>query len=114
MDWYEIGYLYPKSYKKFVETMFPNIGIISVSILKYFDLKKLYQFFDNEGIYLNIEMITLNNWTYTINVNGNMITSSDLYYRFTREEIENDGFYECFKILDKKINYKNNQVQNEL
>lgn len=114
MDWYEIEYLYPQSYKKFVESMFPNIGVISVSILKYYDLKKLFQFFDNQEIYLNIEMINMYLWSYNINCGNKTIFNSNDSFKKTRGEIEEVGFYECFRLLEKKINYKNNHVSNEL
>jgi len=68
MDWYSIEFLYPNSYRDFIESMFPNVGIISVSTLYYFDTKKPSQEFKN-----------------------------------SREEIESDGFMECFKILDKML-----------
>ena len=50
MDWYVIEYLYPISFQRFKDTMFPNVGIISLSTLGLYDTKKLYQFFDKEGV----------------------------------------------------------------
>jgi len=101
MDWYEIQYLYPNSYDKFVKTLYPNIGIISISILSHFDYKKLYSFFDNEEIYLNIEMNTPSCWSYTITMGKNIIASPN--FANTRNKIEELGFYECFKLLDNKM-----------
>jgi len=114
MDWYLIEILYPKSFKKFVDIMFPNIGVISKSTLIHYDTKKLYSFFDYENIFLIVEMINKNQWTYTINIKGNCILSSNGCNGTTREDTENEGFQECFKILEKKINYKDNHVENEL
>ena len=49
-DWYTIKYLFPNAFNKFAEVMFPNVGIESISTLEYFDIKKLYHFFDKEEI----------------------------------------------------------------
>ena len=46
MDWYVIEYLYPNALKEFSKTMFPNVGLPCLSILGYYDVKKLYKFFD--------------------------------------------------------------------
>lgn len=102
MDWYIIEYLYPKSYKKFISTMFPNIGIISTHSLLYFDIKKLYSFFDKEKIYLIIEMDN-NRWSFILKIN-NWIISPCNYNKLTRESVEDDGFYYCFEQLEKKLN----------
>ena len=53
IDWYTIEYLYPESFKRFTNTMFPNMGVLSISSLEGYDIKKLYHFFDKEGIYFN-------------------------------------------------------------
>ena len=55
-DWYSIKFLYPFAFDKFTDSMFPNIGIESISTLEFFDVRRLYSFFDKEGIYLTIEM----------------------------------------------------------
>jgi hypothetical protein len=106
MDWYTIQYLYPESYNRFVKTMFPNVGIISVSTLFYYDTKKLYQFFDKEGIYLTIEMYNPNQWVFTVSLGNGSVYCPIIESKSTREEIETDGFYECFKVLDKLIRVK--------
>lgn len=103
MDWYEIQYLYPNSYDKFVRTLFPNTGVISLNILKFFDIKKLYSFFDNEQLYLNIEMNGKFLWTYTITTGNDNTVISSANFVNSREEIEDIGFTECFKLLDKKM-----------
>ena len=43
MDWYIVQYLYPKAFKRFTDVMFPNVGVISLSTLEFYDVKKLYQ-----------------------------------------------------------------------
>ena len=57
MDWYVVEFLYPQAFERFQDKMFPNLGIISLSILECYDTKKLFGFFDREGIYLNIEIM---------------------------------------------------------
>ena len=52
LDWYTINYLYPKSFERFSNVMFPNVGVVSLWTLEFYDTKKLYQFFDKEGVYL--------------------------------------------------------------
>ena len=44
MDWYSIEYLFPKAFKRFAEVMFPNVGLLSLNTLEFYDTKKLYQF----------------------------------------------------------------------
>ena len=105
MDWYVIEYLYPESYKLFIETMYPNTGLVSLSTLKNFDLKKLYGFFDKQGIYLILELYNRNDWNYIIKRN-NIFLSDNILTRNTRDEIESDGFTQCFKHLESVLNYK--------
>lgn len=102
MDWYVIEYLYPESFKRFTEVMFPNIGILSISTLVFYDIKKLYQFFDENGIYLITEMYLTTKWGYTISLRNGTVFGQ-CQSKSTREEIEEIGFLECFKLLDKKI-----------
>lgn len=106
MDWYTIEYLYPESFKKFTETMFPNVGVISLSTLQFYDIKKLYSFFDREGVYLIVEKYGKNSWSYTISIQNGFSFAPTQINRHSREEIEIDGFIECFKTLDKKIREK--------
>ena len=47
MDWYTVEYLYPLSFSKFKEMMFPYTGIVSLTVLENYDLKKLYNINDN-------------------------------------------------------------------
>ena len=58
LDWYFIESLFPKSLNLFSKTMFPNVGLPSLSVIQYYDIKKLYNFFDKNGIYLTVEMLT--------------------------------------------------------
>ena len=101
MDWYSVKYLYPKSYFRFSEVMFPNTGIVSVSTLSTYDLKKLYYFFDNEGIFLFIERLHGGLWNYNISLHNGICFGLGDTSRKNRSDIEDDGFFECFKILDK-------------
>ena len=105
MDWHVIKYLYPKSYDRFIETMFPYVGVISLTTLEYYDLKKLYGFFDREGIFLTVEMYIPNRWVHTVSLCNGIVFSSNQEPKSSREEIECDGFSECFKILDKFLRY---------
>ena len=103
MDWYVIEYLYPNAFKRFTGTMFPNVGVVSLSTLGLYDPKKLYQFFDKEGVYLTIEMYNPHQWVFTISVNNGIVFCPSQDSRTNREETETDGFLECFKILNKII-----------
>ena len=103
MDWYIIEYLYPQSFKKFTDIMFPNVGVVSVSTLSCYDIKKLYGFFDREGVYLIVENYGKNSWLYTITLHNNFTLVPLQTNKESREEIEIDGFTECFKILNNKI-----------
>jgi hypothetical protein len=108
IEWYTIEYLYPNSFGEFTKMMFPNVGLPSISILQYYDIKKLYNFFDKYGVYLTIEMITKNNWVYTISITDNRFILSSRDSKQNRELIEIDGFYECFRILENKLNFVKN------
>ena len=103
MDWYVIEYLYPDSFKRFTSTMFPNVGIISLSTLGLYDSKKLYHFFDREGIYLTVEMYNPKQWVFTVSLKNGIVFGPTQDSIPTREETETDGFLECFRLLDKKI-----------
>jgi hypothetical protein len=102
-DWYSIKFLYPFAFDKFTEVMFPNIGIESLSTLVFFDIKRLYSFFDKEGIYLIIEMYNKDNWNYCMSLSNGFAFSPSKKNSATRNEVEHDGFFECFRFLEKKL-----------
>lgn len=106
MDWYVIQHLYPKAYEHFVNKMFPNTGIISNSILKFFDIRKLYSFFDKEEIYLTIEMYNPYQWVFSICNNYSVTFGPFNGSKESRLEIEIEGFTCCFQTLEKKITDK--------
>lgn len=87
--------------------MFPNTGVISTSLLNFFDYSKLYKFFDENGIYLTVEKYGKNQWSYLISFKNGVVISPEQVSRETRIEIEIDGFIECFKYLEN-ILIKNN------
>jgi hypothetical protein len=104
MDWYVVEFLYPDAFNRFKDKMFPNLGIISLSILECYDTKKLFGFFDKEGIYLTIEMYNPHQWVYSISLHCGVVLGPKQESRKTRIETEYDGFLECFKILQIRIN----------
>jgi hypothetical protein len=106
MDWYVIEYLYPISFQRFKDIMFPNVGIISLSTLGLYDTKKLYQFFDKEGVYLTIEMYNPNQWVFSVSLKNGVVFGPTQESKPTRDDTETEGFIECFKILDKKLKDK--------
>lgn len=103
MNWYNIKNTHPKSFLKFTEKMFPNVGIPCVSSLSFFDKKKLYGFFDDNGIYLNVEMYNPIQWSYTISLSNGFVLGITTVCKQNRDEIETEGFEECFKILEKRL-----------
>jgi hypothetical protein len=103
MDWYMIEFLHPNALNRFKEIMFPNLGVISLSSLHVYDVKKLYQFFDKEGIYLTIEMYNPHQWVFTVSLSNGVVFGPTQESKTTREAIEFDGFLECFRILEKII-----------
>lgn len=106
IDWYSIEYLYPSSFKKFTNIMFPNVGVLSLSTLEFYDTKKLYYFFDKEGVYLTIEMYNPHQWVFSISLANGIVFGPTQDSKTTRSEVEYDGFLECFRILDKLIRDK--------
>lgn len=109
LNWKKIKEVYPQSYEKFVDTMFPYVGVLGVSTLNLFEIKKLYYFFDKHGIYLTIERIGPSQWLYTISLsNGNVICPRQ-ESRGSREEVELDGFHECFNVLNREFSYNTNE-----
>ena len=102
MDWYMIEYLYPKGFKRFIEIMFPHIGVPSLNILNSYETKKLYHFFDKESIYLIVEMLKSDIWVHTITTNDYVLGPGE--FQKTREDCEINGFTDCFRILDKRLN----------
>ena len=101
MEWYTIEYLYPSAFKDFRNVMFPNVGLLSISSLETFDLKKLYGFFDKRGVYLNVEMYSPYQWVFNVSLKNGIVYGPSQETKETREEIEIDGFMECFRILEK-------------
>lgn len=101
MNWYEIEYLFPSAFKRFSEVMFPNMGVLSISTLETYDTKKLYSFFDKENIYLTIEMYNPCQWVFTISLHNGTVFGLTQDSTETREECEINGFFDCFKLLDK-------------
>ena len=106
MDWYVIEYLYPTAFNKFKTIMFPNVGVLSLSTLGLYDTKKLYQFFDKEGIFLTIELYKPSQWVYNISLKNGVVFGPSQSSSPTREESESEGFLECFKMLEKIIKEK--------
>lgn len=104
MDWYIIQYLYPCAFQKFIDVMFPNIGVISLSVLNQYETKKLYYFFDKEGILLTTDSYGQHQWVYNISLNNGVVFGQSPKTLQNREMCENEGFNECFRILNKKIN----------
>lgn len=103
MKWREIEESYPDSYNRFVECMFPNLGVISVSTLEYFDIKKLYKFFDDQGVFLIIEMYRPKQWQFLVSFDNGIVFTPKSESKKSRQEIEIEGFIECFRLLDKII-----------
>lgn len=106
LDWYTINYLYPKSFERFSNVMFPNVGVVSLSTLEFYDTKKLYQFFDKEGVYLNVEMYNPYQWVFTISLSNGIVFGPTQESKKSREDVEYAGFVECFKIMDKILREK--------
>ena len=103
MDWYVIQYLYPTALNRFCNTMFPNVGVPCISVLEFYDIKKLYHFFDKQGIYLTVEMITRDMWVYAISLDNGRVIAPCQDSKKRREDIEVEGFYECFRLLESKL-----------
>lgn len=106
IDWYTIEYLYPKAFNTFSKKMFPNVGVLSISTLEFYDMKKLYQFFDREGVYLTVEMYNPNQWVFSISLHNGIVFGPTQDSKTTREETEYCGFVESFKTLDNLIKDK--------
>jgi len=103
MDWYSVKFLYPLSFDKLIKTIYPNVGLVSIITLESYNIKQLYSFFDDEGIYLITDLISSKIWVYNISTTGNKTTGMSKNSKATRDEIEIEGFYECFNILEQKI-----------
>jgi len=103
IQWKKIKNNYPHSYKRFVEVMFPYVGVIGVSTLDVFDTKRLFFFFDKESVFLNVERLGPYQWVYTISLSDGRGSFPEQETRQTRDEIEIDGFNECFKVLNREL-----------
>lgn len=103
LNWKKIKVLFPHSYNRFVDVMFPYVGVIGLSTLYLFEVNKLYYFFDKEKIYLTVERFGVNQWLFIISLGDGGVVCPKQSSRNSREEIELDGFMECFKILNKQI-----------
>lgn len=103
IDWYIIQYLYPESFKRFVEDTFPNIGVISLCCLSFYDVKKLYWFFKKNGITMNVELINKDKFIYVISLNCGVTIVPSQISKNSKIEMEIDGFFDCFRRLDIKL-----------
>lgn len=103
LDWKFIETNHPVAFDKFVNVMFPNTGVPSLSSLTYYDIKKLYRFFDKFGIFLTVEMFTRDRWLFIITKGNGTVVSSQNINCGTREESEICGFIDCFEILEKRL-----------
>ena len=102
MDWYELEYLFPKAFQRFKESMFPHTGLPSLNTLSSYDIKKLYHFFDKEGVYLIVERIKSTIWVYTITTNDIV---NNIYYN---KNIHNDiggKMYMDINFIENYINF---------
>jgi hypothetical protein len=90
--------------------MFPNVGVPCLSVLSYYDIKKLYSFFDKFGIYLTVETYTKGMWGYTISLSDGRVFCPIQESKTNRESTEVEGFYECFKLLEKNLSKEINVV----
>ena len=45
-------------------------------------------------------------WVCNISLANGVVIGTNNESKKTREEIEIDGFFECFKLLDKKLNHE--------
>ena len=104
IDWYIIEKEYPNAFKEFTRTMFPNVGVPCLSILFEYDIKKLYRFFDKFGIFLTVEMCTKDNWMFMVSFGNGNVSAPLGESKIKREFIEVDGFIECFRLLENRLN----------
>lgn len=113
INWKKIRILYPHAYHRFVEVMFPYVGVIGLSTLYLFESKKLYYFFDKEKVFLTVERFGPNQWLYIITLGDGRVLCPDQESRNSRDEIEMDGFMECFRVLNNQMSLQNdNSVKN--
>lgn len=110
MDWYIVKFLYPNAYERFCDMMFPNTGVVSIFTLSCYDNKKLYSFFDKEGIFLIIERYHTSYWNYNISLQNGICFGFGSGSKKTREEVEEEGFLECFGVLDKLLMKKKQTI----
>jgi len=103
IEWKKIKNSYPHSYNRFVEVMFPYVGVIGVSTLDVFDTKRLFFFFDKQNVFLNVERLGPYQWIYTISLSDGRGSFPKQETRKTRDEMEIDGFHECFRVLNGEL-----------
>lgn len=99
---------YPKSTKAIKEWIgsFPQAAEVlgdeafifdnSIKALFYYDVRKLYEFFDSQGLVLLIGKIE-DHWSFHIEADLHSYSSD------SRIEAEEKGFQMCFELLEKKL-----------
>lgn len=69
------------------------------------NLRLLYGFFDDNYVYLQPHLIeqlnTEEGWGYELSYPGGILDEEKSYK--TRVDAENDGFLECFKVLEERL-----------
>jgi hypothetical protein len=131
MNWEEIKEKYPKPFEKFskwywremkfemlengtlyFEQVFDggkSYATTTISVKDIVKSRRWYDFFDEQGIYIEIYVLEINDdftasdWQYDIANESNMI--EDIDYP-TRTEAEEQAFIQAFEILENKLKEK--------
>ena len=106
MNWKEIKEIkekYTEGWQKWVEY---NGGDkeSAISNFRWYP-RRLYDFFDEQEIYIEITYWQGNDWAYAVFVeNKDLNNTSDLFYK-GRTDCEERAFLKAFEILESRINY---------
>ena len=124
MNWKEINKKYPKAFDLFFEWFKgdPKAGVtkkefleVNDIVIMYGNLRELYDFFDEQGMYVNVradsifgqgEYVNLWMWEITTTKEGyvGILEHGNLHLSdFSRTEIEEIAFEKAFEILEEKL-----------
>ena len=135
MNWKEIAEKYPKAFNKFFKWYWPddrqsfdgndlyfcqtvgdeNYAECSISYESFCEIRKFYDFFDEQMIWIDINPDYEAGWEYHTKprnneevyfwININWVWEDNIHYK-TRQEAEEAAFTKAFGILENELKHK--------
>jgi len=100
MNWEEIKKENPKAFALLLKET-TEYEIMDGEYIHTDNLRSLYEFFDEQRIYITLKYVDL--WDYTISDGTGHLLDTDYDYKDTRQRSEAAAFTKSFQILEKRL-----------